>query len=188
MVTNMKNKNIWIYLLLLITSSIVGFVIGYSIVVNPTVDINITNNIYYPDSYISYPVQDVPPIYSIQSEKYCDITISNEEIELLALLTMAEAEGEPIEGQRLVISTVLNRVDSEYFPNTIYDVIWQDNQFSCMTNGRFERCIIKDDIRNLVLEEVKSRTNYEVIYFTADNFGKYGTPLLNIGNHYFSTL
>ena len=37
--------------------------------------------------------------------------ISDEELELLALVTMAEAEDESELGKRLVIDTVLNRVD-----------------------------------------------------------------------------
>lgn len=48
---------------------------------------------------------------------------TREEIELLALCTMAEAEGECEQGQRLVIDSVLNRVDNPHFPDTISDVI-----------------------------------------------------------------
>ena len=33
------------------------------------------------------------------------------------------------EGKRLVIDTVLNRVDSKYFPDTIHDVIYQKGHF-----------------------------------------------------------
>lgn len=50
---------------------------------------------------------------------------TQEEIELLAILTMAEAEGESELGQRLVIDTVLNRVDDPHFPDTISEVVWQ---------------------------------------------------------------
>lgn len=53
--------------------------------------------------------------------------ISDEDVALIALMTMTEAEGEPEEGQRLVIDSVLNRVDDPHFPDTIYDVIWQPN-------------------------------------------------------------
>lgn len=48
-----------------------------------------------------------------------DTDISNDDIELVALVTMAEAEGECEEGKRLVIDTILNRVDSASFPNTV---------------------------------------------------------------------
>ena len=81
--------------------------------------------------------------------------ISNEEIELIALVTMAEAEGECEEGKRLVIDTILNRVDSEHFPNTISEVIYQPHQFSSMWNGRVDRCYVNEDICQLVKEELR---------------------------------
>ena len=50
-----------------------------------------------------------PEVTSIPVEPENDI--SDADIELLALMTMTEAEGEPEEGQRLVIDSVLNRID-----------------------------------------------------------------------------
>lgn len=113
--------------------------------------------------------------------------LSQEDIDLLALVTMAEAEGEPDEGKRLVIDTILNRVDSEEFPNTVSGVIYQRHQFSSMWNGRVDRCYVKNDIRQLVIEESITRTNSDVIYFTAGKYGKYGTPMFRVSNHYFSS-
>ena len=101
---------------------------------------------------------------------------SDEEIELIALVTMAEAEGESEEGQRLVIDTILNRVDHERFPDTINEVIYQPNQFTSMWNGRVDRCYV-----------IENRTNHEVMFFTAGRYGKYGTPMFQVGNHYFSS-
>ena len=114
--------------------------------------------------------------------------VSDKEIELLALVTMAEAEGESEKGKRLVISTILNRVDSElaYFPDTITEVIYQPNQFSSMWNGRVDRCYVDEDICELVRDEIKSRTNTKVLWFHARKYGKYGTPMFSEGNHYFS--
>lgn len=111
---------------------------------------------------------------------------TDSEIDLIALVTMAEAEGEPEEGKRLVIDTILNRVDHNKFPDTINGVIYQKNQFEAMWNGRVDRCHVRDDIRQLVIEEIDSRTNYETIFFTAGGYSKYGTPLFQVQNHYFS--
>ena len=129
----------------------------------------------------------VEPI--IEAEETVDepiISVSNEDIELLALVTMAEAEGENEEGKRMVIDTILNRVDSERFDNTISEVIYAPNQFTSMWNGRVDRCYVADDICQLVIEELTNRTNYDVLYFTAYQYGAYGTPMFQIGNHYFS--
>ena len=114
------------------------------------------------------------------------ITFTEDEINLISLVTMAEAEGECEKGKRLVIDTILNRVDSEYFPNTVHDVIYQRNQFSCMWNGRINRCCVKEDIRKLVKEEMKARMNYDVMFFNSIGYCPYGQPLFKVGNHYFS--
>ena len=113
--------------------------------------------------------------------------LTREEIELIALVTMAEAEGESEQGKRLVIDTILNRVDHERFPDTVREVIYQPHQFTSMTNGRVDRCYVSDDICRLVEEELQSRTNNEVMFFTAGKYGKYGTPMFQVENHYFSS-
>lgn len=112
---------------------------------------------------------------------------SDSAIDLLALVTMAEAESESENGKRLVIDTILNRVDHSYYPDTIEGVVYQSGQFTSMWNGRVNRCYVRDDIRQLVIEEISSRTNNDVIYFTAGGYGKYGTPLFQVGNHYFAS-
>lgn len=113
--------------------------------------------------------------------------LSEEDIELIALVTMGEAEGECEEGQRLIIDTILNRVDSPHFPDTVYDVIWQPNQFSVMWNDRLIRCYVREDICQLVREELESRSNYDVIFFRTEHYSKYGSPLFQLGGHYFSS-
>lgn len=114
--------------------------------------------------------------------------LSDEEINLIALVTMGEAEGESELGKRLVIDTILNRVDSDGFPDTIVDVIYQPNAFESMWNGRLDRCYIMDDICELVREESVQRQNSKVVFFCAYSFSDYGTPLFQIGNHYFSSM
>lgn len=123
----------------------------------------------------------------LETEIEPDIGMSVEDIELIALVTMAEAEGECEKGKRLVIDTILNRVDSKRFPNTVKGVIYQPAQFSSMWNGRVNRCYVMEDICQLVREELQSRTNYDVAFFHAGKYGKYGTPLFQVGNHYFSS-
>ena len=119
-----------------------------------------------------------------------ELYLSEDEINLIALVTMAEAEGEPEEGKRLVIDTILNRVDSDYsyWPDTVTDVIYQPSQFSAMWNGRVDRCYVDDYYVQLVKEELLSRTNSDVVYFRMYHYSPYGTPMFQVGNHYFSSL
>ena len=64
---------------------------------------------------------------------------------LLAKIAMAEAEGEDTEGKAYVIMVVLNRMLSDEFPDTIEGVIFQDNQFNPVSNGRFDSVEPNDD-------------------------------------------
>ena len=130
----------------------------------------------------------IAPVAEIPEEPQYSLT--DEEINLIALVTMAEAEGESEKGKRLVISTILNRVDSElrYFPDTVTEVIYQPSQFSSMWDGRVDRCYVDEAICELVRDELQDRTNSEVLYFHAAKYGKYGTPSFVEGNHYFSTM
>ncbi len=50
---------------------------------------------------------------------------SPKDLELLARLVQAESEGEPFNGKVAVAATVLNRVQSSCYPNTIPGVIYQ---------------------------------------------------------------
>lgn len=130
------------------------------------------------------------PIRHIETKtmtKSMSIGFSNEEIDLLALVTMAEAEGESERGKRLVISTILNRLDSEYFPDTIHDIVYQSGAFSSMWNGRVDRCYVREDIRQLVVDEMVNRTDDDVIFFRAGKYSEYGVPMFVEGDHYFSS-
>lgn len=61
------------------------------------------------------------------------------DVELLARLVTAEAQGQPFNAQVGVAAVVLNRVKDSYFPNNIYDVIYQKidrfYQFTPVENG-----------------------------------------------------
>lgn len=69
----------------------------------------------------------------------------SEESYMLAKIAMAEAEGEDTEGKALVILTVLNRVWSDQFPDTIKEVIAEENAFTSYTNGRYDRVEPNED-------------------------------------------
>lgn len=114
-------------------------------------------------------------------------SVSQEEIELIALCVMAEAEGECEYGQRLVIDVILNRVDDPHFPDTIYDVIYQKNQFAGMYGDRITRCYVKDELVQLVREELENRTDYDVVFFRTGHYHSYGVPMFQVGAHYFSS-
>lgn len=73
---------------------------------------------------------------------------NDDEAYILAKLAMAEAEGEDTEGKALVILVVLNRVLDDDFPDTVKEVVMQENQFSPVENGRYDRAEPDDDCQD----------------------------------------
>lgn len=139
-------------------------------------------------SYIVVRTNETTTTTRTEAETISNIDyITMDDVVLLAKLVLAEAEGEPEMGKRLVIDTVLNRLDSEDFPNTVYDVIYQPYHYSPAWDGRIELFSELEDAFKLVVDEIQNRTNSEVLYFRTDNFHEFGTPMEQVGNHYFST-
>lgn len=63
---------------------------------------------------------------------------NSDELYWLSRIIHAEALGEPLEGKILVGNVIMNRVASSEFPNSIYDVIFDQNygvQFTPTANG-----------------------------------------------------
>lgn len=115
-----------------------------------------------------------------------DNEVDENDIYILAKITMAEAGNQSELGKRLVIDTVLNRVESPTFPNSIEGVVFQSGQFSPIRDGGYAKAYVDEDICRLIYEELDSRTDTNVLYFNARHFSKYGTPYLVEGAHYFS--
>ena len=108
-------------------------------------------------------------------------------IDLIALCTEAEAGNQDLEGKRLVVDVILNRVDDPDFPNTVQEVITQRNQFETWSNGAIDRVKPSESTIEAVNLELASRLNYEILYFTAGGYGKYATHWRKVADHYFCT-
>lgn len=113
--------------------------------------------------------------------------IHEDELQMLAILVMAEAGNQDLQGKRLVVDVVLNRVDDPRWPDTITDVINQPYQFSPMTDGGFERAAqtVTQECFDAVSMELESRLDYQIHYFCAGGYG-YGERAYKYGEHYFS--
>lgn len=136
---------------------------------------------------VETPVVETAEKEEVESEPIRVPDLSKSDISLIALVTMAEAEGETELGQRLVIDVILNRMEHSAFPSTVEDVVYQTNQFTSVWNGRIDKCVALPSIISLVEDELEGRTNYEVVFFRTGHYSIYGNPLFQEGNHYFSS-
>ena len=100
----------------------------------------------------------------VEVDYYPEFTYSKdwsaEESYLLARIAMAEAEGCNIQTKTLIIMCVLNRVWSDEFPDTIEEVIFQENQFSPIDNGRWDRVEPNEDCYEAVKVVMEAKYDY----------------------------
>lgn len=119
------------------------------------------------------------------------IALDEEEYGLLLQLVAAEAEDQEFKAQYMVACVVMNRVESEYFPDTVEDVIWQTEpveQFTSMWNGRFERSEIRESCYDALdfLIEHGNELPEDVLYFTSDGYLPETIPYMQVDQMYFS--
>lgn len=107
----------------------------------------------------------------VEVDYYPEFTYSKDwsakESYLLARIAMAEAEGCNTQTKTLIIMCVLNRVWSDEFPDTIEEVIFQENQFSPIDNGRWDRVEPNDDCYEAVNVVMEAEYDYSegALYF-----------------------
>ena len=102
------------------------------------------------------------------------------DIVLIGKVVHHEAGNQSDLGKRLVCDTILNRVESDKFPNTVYDVINQPGQYC--NPSEFP----PKEMYKLVAEEIYTRTDDSIYWYRTKKYHKYGTPIRKEGNHYFS--
>lgn len=85
------------------------------------------------------------PVKSMAYQPQHAIEIEYEDAQLLMKVAQAEAGNQGITGQWLVMCVVLNRVESEDFPNTVKEVVYQEGQFSTAANGALDKAVPTSD-------------------------------------------
>lgn len=94
-----------------------------------------------------------------ETQKITDI-----EYDLLARLVVSESKGEPYSGKVAVANVVLKRVESNEFPNTIREVIYQPGQFQVVSNGLIDRRKPSEKSKTAVTEALNT-DNGDSLYF-----------------------
>ena len=98
--------------------------------------------------------------------------LSETDYDTLLRIVEAEAGGEDENGKLLVANVVLNRVDSPLFPDTVREVVYQQDygvyQFSPVKDGRIDRVTVSDETRRAVERAVYGEDlSRGALYFAA---------------------
>lgn len=98
-----------------------------------------------------------------------EIETSDEEYEILCRITEAEATGGTMEQKENVVSCILNRVESDEWPDTIEGVVFQSSgsyhQFSPIDDGRYYSVPITDSTREAVNNVLESGSRHGCTFF-----------------------
>ena len=105
-------------------------------------------------------------------------------IDMLARCVEAEAGNQGLLGKRLVVDVILNRVDSERFPNDVASVISQKGQFAVYPNA-MNRVTVSQETLDAIVLELERRTDDRILFFTARHYNKYCIPAYQCGDHFF---
>ena len=120
------------------------------------------------------------------AENRWNITLTQEEIDLLAKIVWLESQGEPTEGQEAVVEVVFNRMASEKYPDTLYDVLRQGNPTQFCSWKNRERANPTEKEYTSIHEVLNGNTHIlrnDTLYFSTEPL----TPRLDqkIGGHSF---
>ena len=114
------------------------------------------------------------------------IKLNEEEIDLLAKIVYLEARGECVEGQEAVVEVVFNRMASDLYPDTLYEVLSQNNpvQFTSWKNRDKAKPTEKeyqsiDNVLNGNTNLLRDDTLYFSTFMMTSNLD------VQIENHYF---
>lgn len=105
-------------------------------------------------------------------------------LEMLAKCVQAEAGNQGLLGKRLVVDVILNRVDSDRFPNTIEGVISQRGQFAVYP-GMMSKASPDEETYQAICMELSNRTDSDILFFSAHKYNSCCTPAYQHGDHYF---
>lgn len=116
---------------------------------------------------------------------------SSREVQLLAQMIQAEAQGEPYEGKVAVGAVILNRLRDPRFPKTLEGVLYEADAFEPIPNGTFYQTPDEESIQAALDALSGVDPTGGALYFynpaTAWSPWVYTRPVLTqIGNHVFA--
>ncbi len=111
--------------------------------------------------------------YYAQQEVY-ENQMSTQDYDALLHIVEAEATGGDVFSKMMVAGVVLNRVEDSHFPDSIYDVIWEEDQFQPTLDGRIQSVTVTEETEDAV-ERVLQGEDYAqgaLFFFSRDDADK----------------
>lgn len=120
------------------------------------------------------------------------VELSEKEKDLLIRVVAAESRGESLEGQTAVAAVILNRVQTNSFPNTVWDVLHEKGQFTPVQSNSLPRSAGPTSVEAVERALYGEDPTGGALYFynpvntQAADFWATKTVIKRIGNHNFA--
>ena len=125
-------------------------------------------------------------IIEYNEPEYIEEELLYDELEYLAACVEAEAGNQGLLGKQYVTDVILNRVDSDKFPDTITEVINEPQQFSVVSDGRIDKVIPTEETYQAIQLELENRLDDTILFFRTERYHIGYTPCFKHEDHYFS--
>lgn len=134
-------------------------------------------------------------LISLSNEPKKDNWDLSEDVFWMAYCIYFEARNQPRSGKEMVGQVLLNRVKSDKFPDTVREVLFQDNQFSFIWDKRIDKvtdsdkswneCI--DVAKDVLLGKVRDKSKGSLYFHSSKSKKPYKNSVLiaRVGNHLF---
>lgn len=132
-------------------------------------------------------IEESPLIYTENNNHVFNrwnIELTMEEFIMYAKIVMLEAGGESDTGQQAVAECILNRMVSEYYGGSLYQVLSAEGQFTSWKNLNI--AVPSDRVYMNITKVLAGETNilpFETLYFSQTGVGN--SEQITIGNHVF---
>lgn len=119
--------------------------------------------------------------------EWLNCNVSQEDFELLCRTTFCEAGNQDFETQKMVCLTILNRLKSNRFPDTIHDVVYGRNAYEVTTWADFESKEWTEQVEKAVLSALEENSHPgDMFYFRTEHFHTFGESYIKSDDLYFS--
>ncbi len=125
---------------------------------------------------------------NIHKCEWGSFALTQQEYELICRTVCCEAGNQDLETQKMVALTILNRLQSGEFGETISEIILAENAYEATRWNGFESRMWTQQVQKAVDYALKEN-NYpsNMYYFRTEHFHKFGKPYVKSGDLYFST-
>ena len=113
-----------------------------------------------------------------------------EDAQLIMQTAQAEAGNQGEDGMWLVMSTIVNRVESEDFPDTVKDVVYQEGQFATAESGAIKKVKLSPECHTALARIEKGEVADFIVAFEnkkSKSLDKYFTAAFEYKDHRFYT-